>query len=99
MGGPVELIQYLPAPSVTHGLDHRKSDVSDLRPSKGPELGNTRVPVVHLLRINLLRINAFSRKGWIAGSSPAMTAETEAPLFCIYSTEICFSLGMFFKRC
>jgi hypothetical protein len=24
------------------------------------------------------------------GSSPAMTAETEAPLFCIYSSEICF---------
>jgi hypothetical protein len=24
------------------------------------------------------------------GSSPAMTAETEAPLFCIHSTEICF---------
>jgi hypothetical protein len=30
------------------------------------------------------------RKGWIAGSSPAMTAETEAPLFCIHSNEICF---------
>src|SRR5258708_30874018 len=28
------------------GLDHRKSDVSDLRPSKVPELGNTRVLVV-----------------------------------------------------
>jgi hypothetical protein len=25
------------------GLDHRKSDVSDLRPFKVPELGNTRV--------------------------------------------------------
>jgi hypothetical protein len=28
------------------GLDHRKSDVSDLRPCKVPELGNTRVLVV-----------------------------------------------------
>ena len=40
-----------PPRGVTRGLDHRKSDVSDLRPSKGPELGNTRVLVVHLLRI------------------------------------------------
>jgi hypothetical protein len=37
-------------PIVTRGLDHRKSDVSDLRPFKVPELGNTRVLVVHLLR-------------------------------------------------
>src|SRR6266478_5159837 len=39
-----------PPHSVTRGLDHRKSDVSDLRPFKVPELGNTRVLVVHLLR-------------------------------------------------
>jgi len=43
-----------PPRGVTRGLDHRKSDVSDLRPSKGPELGNTRVLVVHLLRIKVL---------------------------------------------
>jgi hypothetical protein len=29
-------------------------------------------------RVHLLRIKVFLRKGWIAGSSPAMTAETEA---------------------
>jgi hypothetical protein len=34
------------------GLDHRKSDVSDLRPCKVTELGNTRVLVVHPLRKN-----------------------------------------------
>jgi hypothetical protein len=62
--GPVELIQYLPAPFVTRGLDPR---------------------------VHLLRIKVFLRKGWIAGSSPAMTAETEAPPFSIHSTEICFS--------
>ena len=40
--------------AVTRGLDHRKSDVSDLRPFKGAELGNTRVLVVHLLRVKVL---------------------------------------------
>jgi hypothetical protein len=43
-----------PPRSVTRGLDHRKSDVSDLRPFEVPELGNTRVLVVHLLRIKIL---------------------------------------------
>ena len=38
------------------GLDHGKSDVSDLRPFKVPELGNTRVLVVHLLRIKVFRV-------------------------------------------
>jgi hypothetical protein len=50
----VELIQFLPPRGVTRGLDHRKSDVSDLRPSKVSELGNTRVLMVHLLRIKVL---------------------------------------------
>jgi hypothetical protein len=62
MRGSIELI-HLPArlAAVTRGLDPRKSDVSDLRPFKVPELGNTRVLVVHLLRIK-----AILRKGWIA---------------------------------
>jgi hypothetical protein len=65
MRGSIELI-HLPArpAAVTRGLDPRKSDVSDLRPFKVPELGNTRVLVVHLLRIKV-----FLRKGWIAPKS------------------------------
>src|SRR6266851_565077 len=53
--GPIEFNPILAPPrSVTRGLGHRKSDVSDLRPFKVPELGNTRVLVVHLLRIKIL---------------------------------------------
>jgi len=49
--GPGRIDPVLAPPSgVTRGLDHRKSDVSDLRPFNVPELGNTRVLVVHLLR-------------------------------------------------
>jgi hypothetical protein len=43
-------ILVTPTPAVTRGLDHRKSDVSDLRPFKVPELGSTRVLVVHPFR-------------------------------------------------
>jgi hypothetical protein len=35
-------------------------------------------------RVHLLRIKVLLRKGWIAGSSPAMTVETKAPLFRIH---------------
>ena len=43
-----------------------------------------------LTRGSILFASKFLRRRWIAGSSPAMTAETEAPLFHIHSTEICF---------
>jgi len=42
------------------GLEHRKSDVSDLRHVKVPELGNTRVPVVDAG----FRKRSCSPKGW-----------------------------------
>jgi hypothetical protein len=45
-----------PIRGVTRELDHRKSDVSDLRPSQVPELGNTRVLLIHVFaRKNGLR--------------------------------------------
>src|SRR5260370_8469320 len=58
MRGSIELI-HLPArpAAVTRGLDPRKSDVSDFHPFKLPELGNTRVLLVHLLRINVFLPN------------------------------------------
>jgi hypothetical protein len=43
-----------------------------------------------LTRKSIIKKSSFCAKRWIAGSSPAMTAETEALLFRIHSTEICF---------
>jgi hypothetical protein len=43
-----------------------------------------------LTRGSILFASKFLRRRWIAGSSPAMTAETGAPLFRIHSTEIRF---------
>jgi hypothetical protein len=49
---------------VTRGLDHRKSDLSDLRSVKVPKSGKP----------ELGRSICFARR-WIAGSSPAMTMQ------------------------
>jgi hypothetical protein len=58
-------LQY--AEAVTHWLDHA-SRVYSTCELEVPELGYTRVRVVHLLRDKF-----FLRSGWIGGSSPAMT--------------------------
>src|SRR5258708_7594170 len=89
MRGPVELIQYLPA--------------AQRRPRAWPpQIGCFRFASILKCQNSgtpefwwsIFFASKFLRKGWIAGSSPAMTAEAEAPLFCIHSTEICFSGGV-----
>jgi hypothetical protein len=54
-------------PPVTRGLDHA-TRIYPTCATKMPELGYARFRAVNLLRKNVLR------RGWIAGSSPAMTA-------------------------
>jgi hypothetical protein len=54
-------------PPVTRGLDHA-SRIYPTCVTKMPEIEYARFRVVHLLRKN------FLRRGWIAGSSPAMTS-------------------------